>query len=134
MRSETAFFPKTIEEVEREELCQLVEDLTGSKGGLLQTHLSFAVPLAIYELRKRSGPVADDYEFAAAFAQTLGEKGDVLLYGGRPGEAAELMGQLTRALAVLAFQPGGVTAFGIHFQANPRGIDPKAKNKVNDHH
>lgn len=82
----------------------------------LSTHLSLTVPLAIDEIRERGGPTDADRDFAAAFGRMLAHKGDVLLYGGRRGEAAELVSQLARALAVLAYQPGGVSVFGLHFE------------------
>jgi hypothetical protein len=87
------------------------------KRALLSAHLSFAVPFAIAEMRECGGPTESDREFVAAFGQILAEKGDVLLYGGRKGEATELVNQLVRALAVLAYQPGGVSVFGLSFEA-----------------
>jgi hypothetical protein len=95
-----------------------------SKHSLLSAHLSFAVPFAIAEIRECGGPTEADREFVAAFAQTLGEKGDVLLYGGKKGEAGTLVSQLARALAVLAYQPGGVSVFGLHFEEKPWRREP----------
>lgn len=51
-----------------------------------------------------------------ASATLLGEKGDVLLYGGKG--CGEAFTALARGLACLAFAPGGVNAFGVHFCAN----------------
>lgn len=51
----------------------------------------------------------------------LAAGGDSFLFGGKSGEASDYMGKLTQVLAVLAFQPGGVTAFGLHFEATADG-------------
>lgn len=48
----------------------------------------------------------------------LGARGDVLLYGGgQPGETAAVFARLAETLAILAFAPGGVTVFGLHWCA-----------------
>lgn len=79
--------------------------------------LSAAVPLRIHELRRRGGPSPADFDEARAFGAELGERGDVLLYRGKPGESAELFNKLSHAIAVLAFCPGGVTVFGEKYEA-----------------
>lgn len=88
-----------------------------TKHAPLSAYLSVAVPLVIADIHGRGGPTDDDNALARDFAQTLAEKGDILLYGGKEGDAGELLSQLARALAVLAFQPGGVSVFGLHFEA-----------------
>jgi len=95
-------------------------EIQASKLALLSAHLSLTVPLAIGDLQARGGPTKTDLEFAAAFGATLAHKGDVLLYRGKRGEAADLVSRLARALAVLAFQPGGVEIFGLCFEAEKR--------------
>ena len=42
-------------------------------------------------------------------------KGDVLMYGGKRGEAAQAFGHLARAVAVGALLPGGITFAGRHW-------------------
>ena len=86
---------------------------------LLKTQLSAFVPPLIMELQRQGGPTDWHFDQARAFSSTLAYQGDVLLFGGKPGEAAALMGQLTEALAVMAFVPGGISAFGLHFEATP---------------
>lgn len=55
------------------------------------------------------------------FADTLAEKGDILLFrGGKKGEAGKLFASLVRSIAVMAFVPGGVTTFGQHYEAHTR--------------
>lgn len=80
--------------------------------------LAAAVPLWIYELQARGGPGLDDWDEAREFSQVLAEKGDKLLFRSeKEGETAELFNRLAKALAVLAFAPGGVRAFGEHWEA-----------------
>lgn len=97
--------------------------MTESPNGLLSIALSAAVPLWIMKFVRAGGPSDADYEAAVAFALTLAEKGDVLLFGrgGRrvpPGEpsVADLFNGLARSVAVLAFCPGGITVFGQHYE------------------
>ena len=86
---------------------------------LLALTLQTGVPLRIMEMERSGGPTEDDYTFAREYASTLGSKGDVLLFGGgKKGEAAGLMNGLIRAVAVLAFCPGGVRLFGCHFEGH----------------
>lgn len=73
--------------------------------------LDLAVPLHIAELRKRGGPTTAEIEDIRSFSQTLAEKGDVLMFGGKKGEAADLFNKLAKAIAICAFQPGGITLF-----------------------
>ena len=84
---------------------------------LLTLTLEVAVPLRIAELRAAGGPSEADYAEARAFGPVLGAKGDVLQFGGKKGEAAALFNKTARALAILAFCPGGVKFAGSHWQA-----------------
>ena len=78
--------------------------------------LQAGVPLRIMEMEARGGPSDWDLDDARDFAAVLGEKGDILQYGGgKKGEVAALMNRMIRAVAVLAFCPGGVRLFGSHF-------------------
>jgi hypothetical protein len=53
------------------------------------------------------------------FAAELVSRGDVLMFGGKKGEAAELFNRLANALAVLAFAPGGIKVFGAALGSSP---------------
>ena len=80
--------------------------------------LALAVPLLIAELAQRGGPTAEDYARVASYADDLAFHGDDLLYVSRqPGETALRFQQVAEAIAVLAFCPGGITVFGLHFEA-----------------
>ncbi len=72
---------------------------------LLLIALQVAVPLRIAEMR--GGPTEEDLARAKAFGLELASRGDVLLYGGKKGEAADLFNRLADALAVTAYLPGG---------------------------
>lgn len=87
---------------------------------LLRITLSAAVPIWIQELRSLTPE--ERAERIEGSAELLASEGDSLLYsGGPPGKAAELFNRLAEGMAVLAFQPGGVSAFGLHFEADPLG-------------
>jgi hypothetical protein len=82
---------------------------------LLATTLEIAVPLWIEELRGL--PFEELQRRAKACAEVVAHKGDVILFKGKKGESAEAFNRLTEGLACLAFAPGGVKAFGMHWQA-----------------
>lgn len=80
--------------------------------------LALAVPLLIAEMAQHGGPTAEDYTRVASYADDLAFHGDDLLYTSRkPGETARRFQQVAEAIAVLAFCPGGITVFGLHFEA-----------------
>jgi hypothetical protein len=106
-------------------------------GSPLAIALSAAVPLRIFELEARGGPTPGDLERARDFSDVLAEKGDILLFGsprrkaGKKKKAAgggterdrmgtaDVFNGLASALAVMAYCPGGVKAFGSHWRAGP---------------
>jgi hypothetical protein len=76
--------------------------------------LMLAVPLHIDELRGCSE--TERMALARECAQTVTEKGDVILYrSSRKGETARAFNALTKGLAIAAYQPGGVTFGGQHW-------------------
>lgn len=93
------------------------------KAELLLNTLATAVPISIANLRAIGGP--QDYhieEVQRRLRDSRDEKAgplsgfaDMLFGGKQAGIEAELLCDM---LAILAFQPGGVTAFGLHFEAN----------------
>ena len=85
---------------------------------MLPIAMAAAVPLYVMQLQEKGGPDADDMKQAQAVSDKLGERGDVLLFGGgKKGECAEMFNETARAVAVLAFCPGGIDIFGQHFEA-----------------
>lgn len=87
------------------------------KRELIQLTLSLAVPSCIANLQRIGGPSDWHFEQAHVFAGELGAHGDAILYHVK-GETARMMTRLCEAVAVLAFCPGGVTTFGLHFEAH----------------
>jgi hypothetical protein len=81
---------------------------------LLRTSLAVAVPLWIHDVR--DWPFERRAEQARKAASLVASKGDVLMYGGRAGEAAEVFNELACAVACCAYQPGGITLFGDHWE------------------
>jgi hypothetical protein len=84
----------------------------------VQATLECGVPMRIAEIRSRGGVTPREMNSARELAIDLGSCGDKLLFGSKKkGEVASLMNRLIFAIAVGAFQPGGVTVFGVHFEA-----------------
>lgn len=82
----------------------------------LAAALSVMVPLSLLYFQDHGGPDETSREQARATAPLLAEHGDDLLYGGP--ECASLAAGLARALAVMAYQPGGVTFAGMHWEVS----------------
>jgi len=78
-------------------------------------------------MKARGGPTVVDFKRAQETFEMLGERGDVLLYGGgQPGEYADLFNRAANAYSVMAFIPGGVAVFGVQVEAKPTGKDTGA--------
>lgn len=90
----------------------------------LALHLSAFVPLEIESLQRQGG--ATDWHFREARERMAAYRergGESFLYseGFEKGKTAEAVGVLVECLAVLAFVPGGIRAFGCHFEARTIG-------------
>jgi predicted HAD superfamily Cof-like phosphohydrolase len=85
---------------------------------LLPLHLQTFVPLRIAELRRAGGPSEADFERVRdKRTQDICEHADELLYRGKQeGTAARLITVVVDSVAVLAFCPGGIDIFGLHFE------------------
>lgn len=85
---------------------------------LLPVTLEIAVSIRIAEI-KQMGYIPSDWQFnAQSLVDDICHKGDQLLYGSQDkGETAAIFNQLARAIAVLAFQPGGINIFGFKAEA-----------------
>ena len=89
------------------------------KDTLLKMHLAACVPIEIAELQKQGG--AQDWHFEAAqermwMLREEPEAHEALCFALR-FKTRHTLSVLVETLAVLAFNPGGVTAFGCHFEA-----------------
>jgi hypothetical protein len=84
---------------------------------LLKMGLEVSVPLFIDRVRRE---YTEEQRFARAreCAQIVASKGDVILHKSKTrGETADAYNALAEGLACAAFQPGGVTFLGMHFEA-----------------
>lgn len=87
---------------------------------LLPIFLQAAVPIRIAELKKMTLEQFDEYvnERRYLLVEIIGSKGDNILYRSKkPGETAAAVNDFAEAVAILAFAEGGVTIFGLHFEA-----------------
>ena len=86
---------------------------------LLSISLSASVPLRTLEIIRVGGPTEADYERIASYSEDLTTNGADLFFRSAVKDAtAERFNQVTDAIAVLSFQPGGINAFGMHFDGN----------------
>jgi hypothetical protein len=75
------------------------------------------VPLWIEQLRQL--PFAEVQRQAKECCDMVAHHGDNILYRSKKkGESAKAFNALAKGLACLAFAPGGVNAFGGHWQTN----------------
>jgi len=54
-----------------------------------------------------------------AYSFYIAAHGDVLMYGGKPGQAAKAFNVLAEGLTMMAYYPGGVTLGPLHFEVKP---------------
>jgi hypothetical protein len=78
------------------------------------------IPLHIAEMRNL--PINVRRDRAARDGRLLASDADKLLYA--PGRRPGVLPALARGMAALAYQPGGVTAVGIHACAHPHPYCP----------
>lgn len=87
---------------------------------LMQATLGVAVPLWAELIKEqRGGPDETDREIIKEFGDVIaGPGGEDLLFRSKvPGQTATLFNKLAYSIAVLSFQPGGITIFGLHFES-----------------
>lgn len=103
--------------------------MTAVRDYVLIETLKLAVPLHIDDLRDATPQQRQ--RLAREAAQVIASQGDVLMFGGRKGAAANAFNHLARGLAAAAYQPGGVDFAGQHWctdhapceHASPRGAE-----------
>jgi hypothetical protein len=96
-----------------------VEEMDVHSEATLRFALRAAVPLWIGQLRTR--PWAEVQARGAAVAPAIVSTGAEFYRGADKGARARAFIALSEALAILAFAPGGVRAFGLHFEAKHGG-------------
>src|SRR5579864_112435 len=87
-----------------------------TKKMVMRLHLEASVPFAIHDLTKIGGPSEEHFARARnILAWDIAGGGDALLYREKL-KSAQMMSKLIEGLAIMAFQPGGVTFLGLHFE------------------
>jgi hypothetical protein len=82
---------------------------------LLRLSLEASVPLWIEEMKKLSWD--QRRELASECSGIVAHQGDNILYrGAKKGQTATAFNALAKGLAICSFAPGGVKAFGLHFE------------------
>lgn len=85
-------------------------------GELIKIILPGAVALRIIDFKQL--PWEQIQSIATEASQFIGEHGDNILFmGPKKGDTAKAFNELSKGVAALAFVPGGVTLFGMHFEA-----------------
>jgi hypothetical protein len=88
-------------------------------GDILTMHLEAFVPIEIRELQRQGGITDWHIKEAQERMASLREpNASEALYFAIKGETRRTVTVLVECLAVLALVPGGVKAFGCHFQAS----------------
>lgn len=98
------------------ELSRIADGISESlKLELIQLTLASAVPIEVDHLRKSGGP--DNYQRDAAHAYIQKQSLSEAILFCSLGKTGEEMRVLCEIAAILAFCPGGVRLFGLHFEA-----------------
>jgi len=99
--------------------------MNDSRVAAMRLHLQTAVPLRMMALAEKGGPDAGDFAAVAAYEDVLEKRSEDLIFGG--GEQVGLVAGLSRAIATLAYAPGGITIFDLHFAAGPEPVYGRAE-------
>lgn len=92
-----------------------------SKWMLLTSALSVAVPLYMADFQQQGGITDRDVDRVQSYLKDLTEHGDDLYFRSTKEEkTAERFDQVAEIIAVLSFTLGGITIFGLHFEAHSR--------------
>ena len=96
-----------------------------NNGSFLRSMLQCAVPLHMVEIASWS---FEDRQAAARECEAIiaHEGENTLFKSKKPGGTARGFNALARAIAILAYQPGGVTTFGDHYEAPFPPVQKKA--------
>lgn len=96
---------------------------------LLGMMLEAAVPMWIERLKYRSwSELAPRCRDLATLIASNGDK--ILFPGHRPGQTAHAFNALAEAIAICAFAPGGVDAFGRHWEATHPEVSRASTSEV----
>lgn len=82
---------------------------------LLKIYLEAAIP--VWQHKLKSQPWEYLIERATEAAGIIASQGDLLIERPTKGATAEVFNRLAEGVAILSFLPGGVTFFGVHYEA-----------------
>jgi hypothetical protein len=83
---------------------------------LLTAHLETTVPIQIADYLSKGGPSEVDYaRIRTVYPTEIGSHGDAVQFRDAKWTAT-IITMLVDGLAALSFCPGGVTAFGLHWE------------------
>jgi hypothetical protein len=83
---------------------------------LLTAHLEMAVPIQIHDYLSKGGPSEVDFgRIRNVYPTQIGSHGDAVQFRDSKWTAT-IITMVVDGLAVLSFVPGGVTAFGLHWE------------------
>jgi hypothetical protein len=87
---------------------------------LLSPALDAAVQLYLLTFQQYGGITDVDVVRVQSYLEDLTVHGDDLYFRSKKwGETAKRFDQVAEIIAVLSFSPGGLTVFGMHFEAHP---------------
>lgn len=108
-----------------------------SAGDVLPAFLGMTVPLRIAELQAAGGPTQQQRDWCRIYADRLGSDGTALLYRttsraqrAARTDTASMAADLSLALAILAFQPGGVKFGSLRFDASSCACTERKGNAI----
>jgi len=89
------------------------------EGEYLKTALSAAVPLWMYQFAELTFEERKEQIDKAMTDDMCLRLEYVLHKGPKQGDTARAFNDLAKSIALLAFQPGGIKIFGMHFERRP---------------
>jgi hypothetical protein len=95
----------------------------GDRGVMLAVQTRLAVETKIKVLASDSVNLQFNFEKMQGLGQLIGEKADIMLYPTKQTltEANQIFDDMTDAIAILSFVKGGITMFGVHYEATIDG-------------
>ncbi len=97
---------------------------------LLSPALDAAVHLYLLEFQQHGGITNGDVVRVQSYLEDLTVHGDDLYFRSKKwGETAKRFDQVAEIIAVLSFSPGGLTIFGLHFEAHSLPVQEQQASK-----
>jgi hypothetical protein len=100
---------------------------------LLAPALGAAVSLYVLKFQQRGGITEEDIARVQSYLQDVLVHGNDLYHRSKKvGETAKRFDQVAEMIAVLSFAPGGITVFGLHFEAHASGKQQASNEELQD--